>query len=370
MTAQRNDRKTRIAVIFGGQSDEHDVSLRSAQTIMSGLDPERYEVVPVGITREGRWLAAGDPMTTLTDASPMFHLGAGEQKGTPSERDAPLVVVEGGSSVPTGLSESVDVVFPALHGPMGEDGTIQGFLEMAGIPFVGSGVLGSAVAMDKAVTKNLLAQAGLPQVPWVQVQRRDWERDPEAIERAIAERLGFPVFVKPANMGSSVGVSKAKDAESLHTALQTAAHYDRRIVVEQGIDAREIELAVLGNDDPIVSIAGEVVPAGEFYDYNAKYIDDDAKLIIPAEIDAETLTFMQGLAIDAFHALDLAGLARVDFFIERGTDRVFINEVNTLPGFTSISMYPMLWEASGVPLNELVDRLIQLAVERHADGHR
>ncbi|MGI8485753.1 MAG: D-alanine--D-alanine ligase family protein [Thermomicrobiales bacterium] len=377
MTDETSSRsKKRVAVLFGGQSDEHDVSLRSAQTIIQALDPEQYDVVQVGITREGRWLAGGDPMHALTEASPMFHLSAASENGEADTESAngtaaTAVTVLGSASLPLEFSsESVDIVFPALHGPMGEDGTVQGFLELTGVPYVGSGVLGSAAAMDKAFTKHLLTQAGLPQLPWVQVLRRDWERDPAEIEAIIAERIGYPCFVKPANMGSSVGVSKANNAGELHEALRTAAHYDRKIVVEQGVNGREIELAVLGNDDPIVSVAGEVVPAGEFYDYNAKYIDDDAQLLIPAKIDPELLTHMQQMAIDAFRALDLAGLARVDFFIERDTDRVFVNEVNTLPGFTSISMYPMLWEASGVPLEELVERLIQLGLERKADNHR
>lgn len=366
-------RKVRVAVLFGGQSDEHDVSLRSAQTIMEALDPDRYEVVPVGITREGQWVANGDPLKALQSISPMFALKAGDE--APGDADAGssthVVAVEvGGSGLPAGLTETVDIVFPALHGPKGEDGTVQGMLELAGVPYIGSGVLGSAVAMDKVVTKNLLTQAGLPQVPWVQVLRRDWERDQEAIEQLVGERLGYPCFVKPANMGSSVGVGKARNPAELHDALREASRFDRKLVIEQGVNAREIELAVLGNDDPIVSVAGEVVPAGEFYDYNAKYIDDDAQLIIPARLDREVLAYMQELAIAAFQALDLAGLARVDFFLEKETDRVFINEVNTIPGFTSISMYPMLWEASGVPLAELVDRLVQLGVERSRDGHR
>lgn len=362
-------RKVRVAVIFGGQSDEHDVSLRSARTIMDALDADRYEIVPVGITRQGQWVADGDPLKALQSVSPMFVISAGDDEGGEAVATAEVVAV-GGSGLPAGLTESVDVVFPALHGPKGEDGTVQGMLELAGVPYIGSGVLGSAVAMDKAVTKNLLAQAGLPQVPWVQVLRRDWERDPEEIEAIVAKRLGYPCFVKPANMGSSVGVGKARNPVELHEAMREAARFDRRIVIEQGVNAREIELAVLGNDDPIVSVAGEVVPAGDFYDYNAKYIDDDAQLIIPAKLDRELLSYMQELAIAAFQALDLAGLARVDFFVEKETDRVFINEVNTIPGFTSISMYPMLWEASGVPLAELVDRLVQLAVERNQERTR
>lgn len=375
-TASRT--KKRVAVLFGGQSDEHDVSLRSAQTIINALDPAKYDVIPLGITREGRWLAGDDPMRALTAVSPMFQLnhgGDGMENG--GAASAPIssppssaLAAHGGTSLPTEFAGSVDIVFPAIHGPMGEDGTVQGFLELTGVPYIGSGVLGSAAAMDKAFTKHLLTQAGLPQLPWVQVLRRDWELDPEAIEAMVEEKLGFPSFVKPANMGSSVGVSKARNAEELHAGLRTAALYDRKIVVEQGLNAREIELAVLGNDDPIVSVAGEVVPAGEFYDYNAKYIDDDAQLLIPAEIAPDLLLQMQQMAIDAFHALDLAGMARVDFFVERETDRIFVNEINTIPGFTSISMYPMLWQASGVPLGSLVERLIELGLERSAENHR
>jgi D-alanine-D-alanine ligase len=375
-TASRT--KKRVAVLFGGQSDEHDVSLRSAQTIIDALDPAKYDVIPLGITREGRWLAGDDPMQALTAASPMFQLkhgGGGMENGGAasaliSSPPSSALATHGGTSLPTEFAGSVDIVFPAIHGPMGEDGTVQGFLELTGVPYIGSGVLGSAAAMDKAFTKHLLTQAGLPQLPWVQVLRRDWELDPEAIEAMVEEKLGFPSFVKPANMGSSVGVSKARNAEELHAGLRTAALYDRKIVVEQGLNAREIELAVLGNDDPIVSVAGEVVPAGEFYDYNAKYIDDDAQLLIPAEIAPDLLLQMQQMAIDAFHALDLAGMARVDFFVERETDRIFVNEVNTIPGFTSISMYPMLWQASGVPLGSLVERLIELGLERSAENHR
>lgn len=366
-------RKVRIGMLFGGRSAEHDVSLRSAQTIQAALDPERYEVVPIGITRNGHWITGGDPMEALTSASPMFHLGEGEAASTEQvdAATANRLVADAGStsshSVPSVVSEGIDVVFPALHGPMGEDGTVQGFLELAGVPYVGSGVLGSSVAMDKAIAKNLLDQAGLPQLPWRLVRRREWQNEPESITAWVSANLGYPCFVKPANLGSSVGISKVHDESELASAMALAGAHDRRIVIEQGVDAREIELAVLGNEEPIVSIAGEVNPQGEFYDYNAKYIDDTAELIVPAKLDGDLLGYLQGLAVDAFQALDLAGLARVDFFVERGTDRVYINEVNTLPGFTSISMYPMLWEASGIPIPELVDRLVQLAIERHME---
>lgn len=374
MTNQQDDmRRIRIGVIFGGQSAEHDVSLRSAMTIINALDSTRFEVVPIGITRSGRWITGGDPMQALTAASPMFHLGEGEEASVESlDENATQALVERAgatatSGVPLGITEAVDVFFPALHGPMGEDGTLQGLLELAGVPYVGSGVLGSAVGMDKAITKTILDQVGLPQLPWRLVTRKDWRDRPDEIAAWIEQSLGFPCFVKPANMGSSVGVSKVRHAGELAEAMDMASRFDRRIVIEQGVNAREIEMSVLGNDEPIASVAGEVRPAGEFYDYNAKYIEDTAELIIPADIDADLLGYLQAAAIDAFTALDLAGLARVDFFVERDTDRVYVNEVNTLPGFTSISMYPMLWEASGVPISELVERLVQLSLERHAE---
>lgn len=363
-------RRLRVAVLFGGRSGEHDVSLRSAETIMGALDPEKYEVVPIGITRQGEWLAGGDPLAQLEANSPFFQLqsSTGEDEGT-SAPDERIATPSDPGMMPANIVKAVDVVFPVLHGPMGEDGTVQGMLELAGVPYVGSGVLGSAVAMDKAITKSLLTEAGLPQLTWRLIHRREWERDAPAISAWIAEAMGFPCFVKPANMGSSVGISKVNGIDDLAGAMSLAGHHDRKIIVEQGVNAREIEMAVLGNDEPMASVAGEVVPHGEFYDYNAKYVEDTAELIIPARIDPVLLTYLQELAIDAFRALDLAGMARVDFFVERETDRVFVNEVNTIPGFTSISMYPMLWEASGLPLTELVDRLIQLAMERFADTH-
>ena len=368
-------RKVRVGVVFGGRSAEHDVSLRSAITIMSALDPERFETVPIGITRQGQWLSGGDPMRALTAASPMFHLGSGEDtSGETLDADATMALVteagvQASVSVPGGFAEGVDVIIPILHGPMGEDGTIQGMLELAGVPYIGSGVLGSAVAMDKAMTKTILERAGIPQLPWLLVTRSEWRKDPTTVAAKIVETLGFPCFVKPANLGSSVGITKVKSPGDLSAAMDLAAHHDRRIVIEQGIDAREIELAVLGNDDPIASIAGEIVPHGEFYDYDAKYIDDTAELVIPANLPGDVLRRLQETAVEAFRRLDLAGMARVDFFVERESDQIYLNEVNTIPGFTSISMYPMLWEASGLPLAELVERLVHLAVDRHRETH-
>lgn len=361
----RRSGRIRVAVLFGGQSAEHDVSLRSAETVLGALDPERYETIPVGVTREGRWLTGGEPLRQLAAASDLFAIGPGEAESVPSD-----AVASPPGALPAGIAGEVDVVFPVLHGPMGEDGTVQGLLELSGLPYVGSGVLGSAVAMDKAMAKTVLEQAGLPQAPWRLVQRKEWERDPGLVTEWIADGLGFPCFVKPANMGSSVGVVKARDAGELAGAMDSAGRFDRRIVVEAGLDARELEVAVLGNDEPVASVAGEIVPANEFYDYQAKYIDDRSTLIVPAELEGKTLVYVQELAIDAFRALDLAGMARVDFFLERRTDHIFVNEVNTLPGFTTISMYPLLWAATGVPTPELVDRLIGLALERHADRRR
>lgn len=362
---ERRGGKVRVAVLFGGQSGEHDVSLRSAQTVIGGLDPDRYEVVPIGITREGQWLSGGDPFAALTASSPLFALADGS-----SPAPAPAGEMPGASAPPAVFGSGIDVVFPVLHGPMGEDGTVQGLLELTGLPYVGAGVLGSALSMDKAMAKNILAQEGLPQAPWRLVSRKEWERDPEAVIEWIGEIVGFPCFIKPANMGSSVGVVKAHDPSEVPAAMREACRFDRRILVEKGIDARELEISVLGNDEPIASIVGEVIPSNEFYDYNAKYVDDRSELLVPAPIDGNTMTEIQELAITAFRALDLAGMARIDFFMERDTDKIYINEVNTIPGFTAISMYPRLWQASGVPLEELIDRLIGLALERSLERKR
>ena len=357
-------RRIRVAVLFGGQSEEHDVSLRSARTVIGALDPERYDVVRIGITRAGQWLTEGDPLAALIAASPMFALMDGGRATAPDPTGAP-----GALAVPALVAGAVDVVFPVLHGPMGEDGTIQGLFELLGVPYVGSGVLGSAVAMDKIAAKMVLEQQAVPQARWRWFTRAEAERRGAALLDDIAADLGFPLFVKPANLGSSVGIVKARDREQLTAAVGEALRHDRRIVVEEGIDARELEMSVLGNDDPIASVAGEIIPGGDFYDYAAKYLDDTSRVEIPAQIDAQTLATVQRIAIDAYRALDLAGLARVDFFLERGTGRLLLNEVNTLPGFTSISMYPKLWEATGLPIERLVERLIELALER-ADDRR
>lgn len=358
-------KKVRVAVVFGGRSDEHDVSLRSARTIMDALDPHRFDVVPIGITRGGKWLAGDDPHAALIAESPMFALSNGEDVAIPTSEWEIETVIGAEALMPRAATDEIDVFFPALHGPMGEDGTIQGMLELAGVPYVGSGVLGSSVAMDKAMTKVVLEQAGVPQVPWALVTRQEWRLNPDAVIARIESKLPYPLFVKPANMGSSVGVSKAKSQDDLRAAIQEASHFDRRVVIEQGVEGRELEMSVLGNEAPIVSGVGEIKPTAEFYDYASKYLNDSAELIIPADIEPHIQQQMEKIAIESFIALDLAGLARVDFFLENDTNQVYLNEVNTMPGFTSISMYPMLWEQAGISLPELVNRLVELALERH-----
>jgi D-alanine-D-alanine ligase len=367
-------RKIRVGVVFGGQSGEHDVSLRSARAVMDSLDPEAFEVVPIGITREGHWLAGGDPLARLESGSELARLEGRASRGDEGEETgSALATVETPappifSAEPGASGGAIDVIFPVLHGPRGEDGTVQGLFELAGVPYVGAGVLASAVAMDKALAKTVFAQHGIPQAPWLLVSKRDWQRDPAAVEARIEQELGFPCFVKPANLGSSVGISKVHHAGELSSALELAAAHDRRLVIEQGIDARELEVSVLGNDEPVASAISEIEPTREFYDYAAKYIDEDgATFTLPAQIAPEIADELRAMAIRAYKAIDCAGMARVDFFLERGTDRLLLNEINTIPGFTAISQYPKMWEASGLPFDQLVTRLIELAIERHAD---
>ena len=363
--------KLRVGVIYGGRSGEHEVSVASAASVMQALDPQKYEVVPIGITHEGQWLAGADPrLLTSGSVSPQ---SADQQRditrvtltGDPTQHG--LVAVGQGSQPAMGR---LDVILPVLHGTYGEDGKLQGLLEMANLPYVGCGVLGSALGMDKEKAKLVLMASSLPVVEWETVMRRDVERDVESVCARIESSFGYPVFVKPANLGSSVGIGKAHNREELRESLQEAITFDRKLVVEPGVNCRELECGVLGNDDPIASIVGEVVPSNEFYDYHAKYIDNASRLHIPAPIPEETMSEVQQLAVRAFRALDLNGLARVDFFLDRDTGRLYINEVNTMPGFTQISMYPKLWEASGIPYSQLLDRLIELAIERFRDAQR
>lgn len=367
-------RKIRVGVVFGGKSGEHDVSLRSARAVMESLDPQAFEVVPIGITREGQWLAGGDPLMRLESGSELARLegraGAADD-ATATSNELAVTETPPSSIFATGQGSSgapIDVIFPVLHGPRGEDGTVQGMFELAGVPYVGAGVLASAVAMDKALAKTVFDQQGIPQAPWMLVSKREWQRDAAAVEARIERELGFPCFVKPANLGSSVGITKVHHAGELAAALELAAAHDRRLVIEQGIDARELEVSVLGNDDPIASAISEIEPTHEFYDYAAKYIDEDgATFTLPAQIPPETADELREIAIRAYKAIDCAGMARVDFFLERGTGRLLLNEINTIPGFTAISQYPKMWEASGLPFDQLVTRLIELAIERHAD---
>lgn len=345
-------------VIFGGRSGEHEVSLASARAVMSALEADgRHEVVPVGITREGRWLSSDNPMAELTSRTP---------------DPAKLVVASGSEAASVALPERLapaDVVFPVMHGPYGEDGRMQGFLEMAGVPYVGSGVLGSAVSMDKITMKKVFAQHGLPQVGWVGLTRRDWQEDREGSLKSVEDALGYPGFVKPSNLGSSVGINRADDRTSLADALDEAFTHDRRVIVEQFVDAREVEVSALGNDEPEISLPGEIILAAEgFYDYEAKYGEGGMNLVVPAEIPEAVAERIERVAKEAFVAVDAAGMSRIDFFVERETGELFLNEINTIPGFTQTSVYAKLWDASGLPYADLLDRLISLAIERHAEG--
>ncbi len=367
--------KIRVAVLFGGQSVEHDVSLLSARSVIGALDPDKYEAVPIAITREGHWLPPGAATALLGGGGDRSHDregvvapvgGAGRAEPGHEEvlapADVPNLILAPGAAADFG---HFDVVFPLVHGTQGEDGTIQGLLELASLPYVGAGVLASAAGMDKFTMKRLFRDAGLPIPRFLAVTRR---HGLPAIERLVAETIGYPCFVKPANGGSSVGITKVHTEEELQRALELALQLDRRALVEEAIDARELECSVLGNDDPQASAIGEIVPGREFYDYQAKYFDQRTQLCIPAPVPEEVACRVRSLAIEAFRAIDCAGMARVDFFLRRADGTLFVNEINTIPGFTSVSMYPKLWEASGVSYRELVDRLIQLALERHTEN--
>ena len=364
--------KKRVAVIFGGRSGEHEVSLMSAASVLKAADPDKYELVPVGITKEGRWLVGGDPMAALTNGRIRLEGNALRSGDTapatmlPEPGRRALVAI----GAPAAALAEVDVVFPVLHGTFGEDGTVQGLLELADIPYVGAGVAAAAVGMDKALMHSVFQAAGLPGVDFVTVKRVELESAPDRVMDQIEVEIGYPCFVKPANLGSSVGISKAHNREDLLPALQLAAGFDRKLVVEAAAgEVREVEVSVLGNDQPIASVPGEIVPVHEFYDYNAKY-QDDSQLIIPARISEKCAAQVREMARQAFVACDCAGLARVDFFVRKDDEAVLVNEINTMPGFTSISMYPKLWAASGISYVELIDRLIELALERYAEKAR
>jgi D-alanine-D-alanine ligase len=388
-------KKLRVGILFGGRSGEHEISLLSAASVFKAIDASKYEVVPIGITKDGRWLTAsdaerllhgkagegarptlraGDPDTTASAAvlqngeAVVFPPEPHNSSMTPFQTDAPVRRA-------SDRAINVDIIFPVLHGTFGEDGTIQGLLELADIPYVGAGVLGSAAGMDKDIMKSLFRAAGLAIVKHVTVLRSEWESAPKKVQKLVESNLKYPVFVKPANLGSSVGISKARDRKELGPAIDEAAKFDRKIVIEEGVGgkknkAREIECSVLGNDNAQASVPGEIVPSAEFYDYSAKYLDEGSQLIIPAKLTkAETKT-VQELAIAGFRAVDCSGLARVDFLMDPKSRKIYLNEINTMPGFTSISMYPKLWAASGVGYSELISRLIQLGLDRHAEKKR
>jgi len=349
-------KRLRVGILFGGRSGEHEVSLLSAASILKAIDRDKFDVVPMGITKEGQWLTAADSQALLEGEAVVA--GAGQQASVAA------------------LAGVVDVVFPVLHGTFGEDGTVQGLLELAGIAYVGSGVLGSSAGMDKDVMKRLFQQAKLPIVKHVTILRSEWEKSQRKVVAKVEAALKYPLFVKPANLGSSVGISKAHDRKELGPALTLAAKYDRKLVIEQGVGgkkgrAREVEVAVLGNDDPKASVLGEIVPAKEFYDYEAKYLSEGSVPVIPAKLNRAQTKQIREMAVAAFRACDLAGMARVDFLMEPGaSQKIYLNEVNTLPGFTRISMYPKLWDASGTTYRSLITQLIELAVARHVEKTR
>ena len=357
-------KKIHVGVLFGGRSAEHEVSVTSARSVLDSIDRSKYEVTMIGIDRGGKWLAAGDAAKVLE---------AGKVVG---DELLPAVLDYGGgreltiqNGSPSGSTTSqLDVVFPILHGPYGEDGTVQGLLELADVAYVGSGVLGSAVGMDKDMMKRVFRAEGIPQVDHASVLRSQWRADPQDVQRQIERDFDYPLFIKPSNMGSSVGVTKAHAGDEFVEGMETAARYDRKIIVEaEARNCREVECSVLGYEDPQISVVGEIVPGNEFYDYESKYIDDNSELIIPARIKDETALAVRDMARKAFLAVEAAGLARMDFFVDKDSEDILLNEINTLPGFTPISMYPKLWEASGVSYSELIDRLIELALERHRD---
>ena len=361
MTEQNQPlKKIRVGVLFGGRSGEHEVSLASAQGIMGAMNTAKYAIVPIGITKAGQWLTGKDIHQRLLDAA----------AGHPALAEATAVTkpsTENALALPISETGPLDVIFPVLHGPFGEDGTVQGFLELVGVPYVGAEVTASAVGMDKAISKKLFEAHDLPILPYRVFSRRQWHSQPETVLDRCEAALIYPMFVKPANLGSSVGVHKAKSRDDLRAGLTDAAHYDRKLIVEQGVEAREIEVSVLGNDEPIASVPGEIVASREFYSYAAKYLDNQSDLLIPAPLSPEQTEQAQQLALAAFKAVDGAGLARCDFLLDKASGELYLNEVNTMPGFTPISMYPKLWEASGLSYSQLIERLIDLALERFED---
>ena len=369
-------RPLRIGVVFGGRSGEHEVSLASAASVIAALERNGHTIVPIGIARDGRWIVGGNPLRALAAEARVAMPGDDEnafvKKALADRAEAieeagttALVRSEPAGSVPAEVRQGLDVAVIMLHGPYGEDGTIQGLLELADVPYVGAGVLASAVGMDKATMKAVFRAHGLPIVDYEVVMRHEWRRDRAAVRARITERLGYPCFVNPSNLGSSVGIRNVSAAAALDAAIDEAARYDRKIVVERGVNAREVEVSVLGNDAPIASLPGEIIYASEWYDYQTKYAEGQARVVVPAPVGPEITERLQRLAVAAFRAIDAAGMARVDFFVEG--DRVLVNEINTIPGFTSTSAYARMWEGSGMSYTDLIDRLVELALERHRD---
>jgi D-alanine-D-alanine ligase len=359
-------KKIKVGLIFGGRSGEHEVSFCSATSIIKAIDKDKYTVVPIGITKEGRWISPQDSELALQS-------GKIEGKSTVTLLNNPsgtaLVRIDNNQRLDKSSTlEKLDVIFPVLHGTYGEDGTVQGLLELTDVPYVGAGVAASAISMDKDLMKIIFQQRDLPILKWLTIKRKEWQKDKEKVLSLIQNNFEYPLFVKPTNLGSSVGITKVHKKEELDKAIDLAASYDRKILIEEGLEeVREIECGVLGNDEPQVSVVGEVRPAGEFYDYDSKYIDKETQLIVPTDLPEEVSGKVQQIALLAFKAVDAAGMARVDFFVSKKENKIYLSEINTIPGFTSVSMYPRLWEASGVSYPELIDRLIQLALERHQD---
>ena len=362
-------KKLRVGIIFGGRSGEHEVSFCSASSIIKAIDKDKYTVVPIGITKEGRWISPQDSELALQS-------GRIEGKNTVillnNSFSKSLVYIDNNQRLDKSSAlEKLDVIFPVLHGPYGEDGTVQGLLELANIPYVGAGVAASAISMDKDLMKTIFQQKGLPILRWLTIKRKDWHKDKEEILSLIQDGFKYPLFVKPTNLGSSVGITKVHKKEELKEAIDLASSYDRKILIEEGLEeVREIECSVLGNDEPQTSVVGEVKPAGEFYDYDSKYIDKKTQLIVPADLPDGVSQEVQEIALKAFKAVDTAGMARVDFFVSKKENKIYLSEINTIPGFTSASMYPRLWEASGVSYPDLIEQLIQLALERYRDKNQ
>ncbi|GAB4117862.1 MAG: D-alanine--D-alanine ligase [Candidatus Caldatribacteriota bacterium] len=363
------DRKLKIGIIFGGRSGEHEVSCCSAASVMQAIDQEKYTIIPIGITKQGKWIS---PQETLK------ALNSGRIEGESNvvllndpDNKALLNLPQNKNMDNRYIQEKLDVIFPVLHGPYGEDGTIQGLLELADIPYVGAGVAASAISMDKELMKTIFQQKNLPVLKWITIKRKEWQQNQKQIIALIQKNFNYPVFIKPTNLGSSVGISKVKNEEELERAIDLASAYDRKILVEEGLEEiREIECGILGNDEPRPSVLGEIKPAGEFYDYDSKYLNQKTRLIVPANLPTDVTCKIQEIACGAFKAIDAAGMARVDFFVSREGNRIYLNEINTIPGFTSMSMYPRLWEATGIPYPKLIEQLIQLAFERHQDKNK